>query len=236
MVRLKDRFAASKFWSDLGYAVVGREIESDNVSVLSTDTIYSDQDEACAAKSNEECNPVDSTQLCVDLRCTVFDSIVPGLALDIDIGYLRNLVVDFSMHTPLSKMYFHVLMENLQYALSSLFLNLELRFPFVFSYYGRQLVQLNYTSLTRTMAMLATPLDGSEPDEPSLVQHVALAKLQRAILSEFNTLNVMKECDMSYSRTRLCREYANKLVKDDPKMSIKSKAFRVAVFDASDCV
>lgn len=177
-----------------------------------------------------------SNRLRVDLRCRVFDSILSDLELDQTVGYIRNLALDFTMTSPKIALHLQSLIDNLQYSLSSLFLNLEFKYPFVFSYYGRQLIQLNYKALTRSMAMLATSLEDSEVSELMSVVPIALGKLQRAILTEFNTLNVMKECDFNYHRSKLCRQFENLNIADDSRRSIKSKGFKLLVFEEVDHV
>lgn len=171
--------------------------------------------------------------LAVDLRCQIFDSIVPDLLLYEDVGYLRKLNIDLSIYSIETTLHFQDIIEYVQYSLSSLILNLEFKYPFVFSYFGRHITKLNYKSLTNRMAKLRIPLDGST-NGSSDFSLVALRKLENVILTEFNTLNVLKECDMSAHRMRLCSEYIKGLVKDEAKRSIKCKAFKVSIFKQSD--
>lgn len=180
-------------------------------------------------------NNFNISSLQVNLRCQVFDSIVPDLPQNDNVGFLRTLSIDFEITSPKSTIHFLQILQNLQYCLSSLVLNLEFRYPFVFSYYGRQLIRLNYKCLTRTMAILNVALEGEETDVSQVMMR-ALAKLQNAILTEFNTLNVMKECDYSSHRIKLCREYLEKLVTDDTRRSIKCKAYCVKVLNSNFCV
>lgn len=171
--------------------------------------------------------------LTVDLRCKIFDSIAPELLLNGDVSYLRNLNVDLAVFSTDATLNFKDLIECMQYSLTSLILNLEFKFPFVFSYFGRQVTKLNYGALTNRMAKMRIAFE-EDSYQGINISAIALGKLEKVILSEFNTLNVLKECDMGAHRFKLCSEYIRGLVKDETKRSVKCKAYNVAVFKTSE--
>lgn len=235
--RLRQLLLTSRVWSELLYkpelqiyneSLDQGPLSSTFESICDPENLIESQLDAEAVNKDS-----DDNKISVDLRCQAFDSILPDLLLIKSIEYLRNLTIDFSMTSACSNIYYHVLVENIQYSLSSLLLNLEFKYPFVFSYYGRHLLRLNYRNLTLNMAMLAPPLIENSSKLSQIVE-IALAKLENAIVTEFNTLNVMKECDLSAHRTKMCREYINKLVKDDARRSIKSKAYSVTFISRTD--
>lgn len=242
---IRDLFVDSQLWLDLCYQKHnGFDDESEDAHwKLDKSNSSEPEDEIFKLGLNEKsCE--------VGLRCQVFDSISTELSSETDVGYFQELSIEFQVSTPSFRIHFNFIMENLQYALSSLILNLEFKFPFVFSYYGRHLVQLNYQNLTTTLSalrrtncqesttkILEVKLEPPEPkkESPEMKEEepvpiIALKKLKRAILTEYNTLNVMKECDLNHHRSKLCRQFVNKLIEDDSKRSIKCKAYRATVF------
>lgn len=84
-------------------------------------------------------------------------------------------------------------------------LHLEAEYPFVFSFYGKHLFEINYQSLLRIFTELSTPLQGpGEPDRAEMLQLV-LEKLQFFIHTKYNTVELMKECAQSSYRLQQCR-------------------------------
>lgn len=84
-------------------------------------------------------------------------------------------------------------------------LHLEAEHPFVFSFYGKHLFEINYHSLLRVFTELSTPLQGpGEPDQAEILRMV-LEKLQYFILTKYNTVEAMKECAKSSYRLQQCR-------------------------------
>lgn len=233
--RLQQLFRRSRLWPDLIYTVIEPEVNTSEPDFerLSSDNINHLDGEISSDYSNEGPD-IHANKLHVRLRCKVFDHIFPDTGLELTVGFVRNVFITFKMTSPKLALHFQRLVDNLQYCLSSLFLNLEFKYPFVFSYYGRRLIQLNYKTLTHTMAMLHTPLGITETPETHSVVAIALGKLQNAISTEFNNLNIMKECDFNHHRSRLCRKFDSLAVVDDSRWSIKSKAFKLLVFEAVD--
>lgn len=140
------------------------------------------------------------------LRCGLFHPIIPDLTHAKNVRFLQLLTVKYDFWTTRSTIYFQEFYDTFQYLLTSMMMCLEFKYPFVFSYYGKQLVKVNYKNLIRNATLLATPLDNACVPDHSEILTAVLGKLQRAILYEFNTLNVMKECDLHRWQALLCRK------------------------------
>lgn len=228
----------SDLWTALCYSVSGTDVVvdlSDGCNFENIDSSPSVDFETEKGKLYENQSKFQGN-LTVDLRCKIFDSIVPELLPNVDVGYLRQLNVDIAMFSVDATSNFHEVLDVLQYSLASLILNLEFKFPFVFSYYGRLLTKLNYKSLSGRIRKMGAPLNSEDhkSSEITSISTITLGKLEKAILTEFNTLNVLKECDMSAHRLKLCLEHNKGLVKDESKRSIKCKAYKVGIFKRSD--
>lgn len=185
--------------------------------------------------------------LSIDLKCNLFDAILPDVA-NLAVERLEKVHVTLEYWTPASQCYFESVHRHFQYLLVSLVLKLEYDYPFVFSFYGKHLVQVNYRNLACIHSELATSVkllklaDGPqhEPGKPFIQADLFLSmdksplsadassavatsepsvrpnanctllsvflKLQKHILYEFNTLNVMKECDSSSHRRSQCKK------------------------------
>lgn len=139
------------------------------------------------------------------MKCQLFNKISGDLK-HLPVSYLSRLHLTFECWTPNLRIYLETLKEYLQYALTSLMINLEYKYPFVFSFYGKRFVEVNYQSLVRSTTDLMTPLHGDETPDKNVVLRHCLEKLQSFILYEYNTLNIMMECDTNSYRLKMCRE------------------------------
>lgn len=264
--------------------------------------------------------PVSLEQL-VELVLTLENGLYADVSRLPRVATVDALSLSFDVWTP-HELYYSAIVDYLQYTLTSLVVNLEFRFPFVFSCYGRRIVKINYNTLTlylretsggslggdsrdeagkelgkkerggATVAVagdhlmtkdslggvgdtrtgtdavevvegapardttlvkeaslftndslndslhdsLNDPLGDSLNDSTedvgdcahvSQVPHVeaALSKLQAAILTEYNTLNVMVECSLSASKRAQCRaqlKRAAQLVKSPFRLCVLS--------------
>lgn len=172
---------------------------------------------------------LDST-LGIALVCKLFNSLHTDLARLL-VDQLEHVHAVFEYWTPSSRVYLRSFLGHFQYLLTSLVVNLEYKYPFVFSFYGKQLVQLNYKNLIRTLTELATPLDNASQPDHSEILNRAFCKLHVHILTEYNTLNVMKECDTLAYRLKQCRNYKTS---SRDKRSIKNKAYCLRVLADSN--
>lgn len=161
------------------------------------------------------------------LKCNLFNRISDDFA-HLDVEQLSHLRVTFHCWTPNPRIHCDTLFDYFQYTFTSLMVNLEYKFPFVFSVYGKRLVKVNYRSLVGSTTELATPLDNSStPDQNVILRHV-LDKLQSFILYEYNTLNIMMECDINKYRHKMCKQsMATKC--DFTLKSLKNSSFCVRV-------
>lgn len=162
------------------------------------------------------------------LKCDLFNPILADMKHVKGLKYLSEVTLAFEYWSTESSITAQDLFEKLQYLMTSFLLNAEFKYPFVFSYFGRRFFRINYATLLRTVAVFSTPLDNLlEPDRRNVLALV-LRKLHGAILYEFNTLNVMKECDLRPYRAAACRKYMAMLKKSE-LISIKSTAYDLRV-------
>lgn len=157
------------------------------------------------------------------LRCELFHPILPDLAHAENVRFLQLLAIKYEYWSPHQAIYFEDIFDTLQYLLTSLMMNLEFKFPFIFSYYGKQLVNINYKSLIRNSTLLATPLDNTSVPDHNEILAAVLLKLQLAILYEFNTLNIMKECESRPWQAKLCHKSTSVTGNLESRKSIKLK-------------
>lgn len=162
------------------------------------------------------------------LKCKLFNSISHDFT-HLPVAYLKLLVMNFECWTPNPRIHIETLTEYLQYSITSLLLNLEYKYPFVFSFYGKRFVEVNYHTLVRSTTDLLTPFQGGDiPDKNAILSH-CLAKLQWHVLFEFNTLNVMLECDRNSYRQKMCREsFAAKSIEYERKL-LKNSVYSLVV-------
>lgn len=177
------------------------------------------------------------------LGCNVSSPIINEL-LDIKSAFpdainLLNLIdIDFHYNTYKPNLHLADLVDALNYLFGSLIVNLEFKFPFVFSFYGRKLFKTNYNWLVRN---LDETLCSSPPNNPVLTHDKNRAflqlmkNIQLKILAEYNTLNIMKECDMSSSKLDAHKKYKTRFLElglSPPSiLSIKTMVYDLQVFD-----
>lgn len=170
--------------------------------------------------------------LSIDLMCNLFGAILSDVA-NVPVERLESIHVTLEYWTPASQCYFESIYRHFQYLLVGLVLKLEYDYPFVFSFYGKHLIKINYRNLIRVHEELTSPLpnlkasqvfssaspnsttDEVEVPNSQLPLHPlttsvgasqqVLLKLHKHILHEFNTLNVMKECDLSSHQRNQCK-------------------------------
>ncbi|SGZ52637.1 CIC11C00000001335 [Sungouiella intermedia] len=164
----------------------------------------------------------------LQLRCNLFNKISDDFAY-LSVNELSHLAVTFRCWTPNPRIHCDTLMDYFQYTFTSLIVNLEYKFPLVFSVYGKRLVKVNYSNLVRSTLELATPLDGSSTPDHNMVLSQVLRKLQSFILYEYNTLNIMMECDTNKYRSKMCKESMTTGKCDFALKSLKNSAFCLRV-------
>ena len=181
----------------------------------------------------------------LDLECNVSTPIINDL-LDIkfafpnSINLLELIDLDFHYNTFQSELRLVDIVEALNYLFSSLIINLEFRFPFVFSFYGRKLFKTNYNWLVKNLDEVLCP---SSPNHPSIPHDKSAAFLQSMknvqlkALAEYNTLSVMKECDTSGTKSDACKRYRRRFLDSGipytPNSPIKAMVYDLELFDLS---
>lgn len=146
------------------------------------------------------------------LKCNLFKKIETDLKKLEKVERFQLLILNFNYNTDREDLTLKDFVECFQYLLISLFLNLEFRYPFVFSFYGRRLFQNNYPWLIKQIDLLFTEAETNTvlQKNKNKILRENLRRIQEKILSEYNTLNIMKECDLSYSRRQSCQCYKSK--------------------------
>lgn len=184
----------------------------------------------------EECVEMDDANVFnLLLRCELMHPFIGDFAHIESVKYVKAVRVVFELWTPAANISFAELAGHLQYSVTSLLLNLEYKFPFIFSHYGKHLFHINYKNLLKVTLLLAKPFDKSYIPDHNKIVHLVLFKLQAAIMSEFNTLNIMKECDIYKHKAQLCRDYlkaraANETFLDNSRRSFKLKPWDLRLF------
>ncbi|ODV78117.1 uncharacterized protein CANTADRAFT_23221 [Suhomyces tanzawaensis NRRL Y-17324] len=148
--------------------------------------------------------------ICLNLGCRIFTPLLdelipatndPGTA---QVRTLQRFSISLHYYTDSQELHLDGLLQAFEYLLRSWAVNMEYKFPLIFSYYGRQFFRLNYNCICKTIDELFDPqVDTKNPkanaDKYTTLIH-CLLKLQRNVMTEFNILNVLKELDQSSSR------------------------------------
>lgn len=157
------------------------------------------------------------------------------------IGFLRQLKVDISFNTKSTSLGIDRLRYSFDYLMVTLFLNLEYKMPFIFSFYGRQLFRNNYRWGSRNINLM---MQCQQDNHEELSEHKTslckahlqtLSTLELKMVSEYNTLRIMQECSESKTRFNSCKKSRLRLMNGDtepykPNLSVKS-----TVYDLSFC-
>lgn len=159
------------------------------------------------------------------LLCKVFADILGDFKFAENVATLEKLHFTFKYYTPCTLIYYSCFFNNLQYTLSSALFSLESEYPFIFSYYGKHLFEINYSTLLKLYTELNTPLEGpGQPDRAEMLQLV-LDKLDYFLLTTYNTIEVMKECDKSSYRLQQCRKSISRPRQSDDMRLLRNFAF-----------
>lgn len=150
----------------------------------------------------------------IELTCGIFSHVRNDLRQVENIQYFHLLIINHNFTCSEAKLGLKQYLSLLEYLLISLLLNIELKYPLVFSFYGRQLFQRNYNMILKTIEELSNPIIDGPKFECNRNQILSdnIRKLQRKILYEYNTLNILKECNDSSSRRKSCDNFKKKPV------------------------
>lgn len=113
------------------------------------------------------------------------------------------------------------IIHTFNYSFSSLILNLEFKFPFVFSFYGRQLFKLSYKWIKHN---ISETQNNQQEINNALYNHIL--GLESLMLQEYNTINIMKERTFHPSTVRKL-----KLNPINGKTSIKTYVHTLCLID-----
>lgn len=168
----------------------------------------------------------------LELECRIFNAIANDLRQMEKVQMLNLLILNFNYTTTEPQLFLKLFLCLLEYLLVSLLLNLEFKYPLVFSFHGRQLFQLHYPLIVKTIEELGNPaIEGPHFERnKNQVLYDNIMKLQRKILYEYNTLNILKECNNSKKRKRSCENYRHNSSKG---ASIKSMVYDLRFVDES---
>lgn len=174
--------------------------------------------------------------LALELQCQLFSAIAVDLSCA-TFNSVDSVHFEFGYFTSEVSVSIEMLVSALLRSLASLVLNLEYRYPFVFSFYGRELLYTNYNWLIKDIHELQRGSITSRPStvfeqDTNVIFVLILSSMQRRILSEFNTLNIMKECDASAPRRSRCRKQMEKTADEQlPSTNIKNKVLDLRILD-----
>lgn len=148
----------------------------------------------------------------IELACEIFSHVRNDLKQMENIQYFHLLIINYNFSCSGTKLELKQYLSLLEYLLISLLLNIELKYPLIFSFYGRHLFQRNYSMIVKTIEELSNPKIEGPKFECNRNQILSnnMRKLQRKILYEYNTLNILKECNDSSSRRKSCDNYKKK--------------------------
>lgn len=180
----------------------------------------------------------ENTGFKLNLKCQVIPQLQNDLSKIESLGRFCLLILNFNYNTPESKLSLPKLLESLHYLLASLILNLEYKFPLVFSVHGRKLLQNNYPwMITNINEVLSLQLENETSvyeKNRNLVLMKLISDLQKKTLNEFNTINIMKECDASSSRRKSCEFFKAKSASDTnyvSRTSIKNIVYSFGIIN-----
>lgn len=145
-------------------------------------------------KDPESIIEVNDEDMLVSLSSDYNESIMEELKSEgNDIGYCRdnyshNYSTNYSHNTVLPHIDLDDIIHTFNYSFSSLILNLEFKFPFVFSFYGRHLFKLNYKWIKHNISETQ-----SNQEEINKALYNNILGLETLMLQEYNTINIMKE-------------------------------------------
>jgi hypothetical protein len=187
------------------------------------------------------------------------------------VNILEKITVDIEYLTQDFELSIEELVQDFNHLFTSWIINIEYKYPMVFSFYGRHFFLLNYSTLSKTISEVFGPvvlealeklelilknelqeLDGrflkhlqqnksrevnfqlpSNQKQLYDLHQILLSniiKLQNnEVMTEFNTLNILKELDNSHYRQKMCRKFNHNY--DDKAISLKNKVYDLKVWN-----
>ncbi|KAK6458103.1 uncharacterized protein RJT20DRAFT_133543 [Scheffersomyces xylosifermentans] len=159
----------------------------------------------------------------LELSCKIFSSLKDQQNLDTTTGAerntLENMCVTLNLFTQDKEISILNIVQDFNYLLSSWLVNMEYKFPLIFSFYGRQCFKINYKWLLKCTDEILDPqmtrilqLQRSINKLEVLTEN--LIKMQRRILAEYNIINNVLEM------ARSSHHYKMQMSSSSPEPSI----------------
>lgn len=128
------------------------------------------------------------------MDCRIFDSYFSEIMLlgTENVKQMDKIIIDFRYFTPGSTLNLVEMVEAIEYSITSTVVKLELRYPFVFSYYGRRLFSESFQWMKRDINELLLGCQGEYEVTHDMLVLKDLWKLHSKIQSGYNSLDVMQ--------------------------------------------
>lgn len=164
-----------------------------------------------------------------------------------DVNFLQQMTWNFYYSKNDARVELQSLVSSMNLMLCSLLIDLESKFPFIFSFYARKLFQLNYKMFSQNITELhtvfpssnETNLRNAEEDHLERPKTYYLAKLlntfQAKVRNCYTTLEIIRQCNTTSSRLQSCKRYKRKLENGNAQLSVPvhSMLYNLCLLDLS---
>lgn len=188
----------------------------------------------------------------VRLRCKIFNplasqfTILRGekLVTMKRVNILEQMSIEIDYLTQEPQLSISELVQDLNYLFTSWLVNIEYKYPMAFSFYGRHFLQINYSTLNKTISAVFDPvviealekmqrLEGQVTEKKEYDLHdILLTNIinmqDNEIMTEYNTLNILKELDNSPHRLKACKKFSFDY--DDTSIPLKNRVYNLQVW------
>lgn len=164
-----------------------------------------------------------------------------------DVNFLQQMTWNFHYSKNDTQIELQSLVSTMNLTLCSLLIDLELKFPFIFSFYARKLFQLNYKMFSQNITELYSvfpssneaSLRDSEKTHLGRPKSYYLSKLlstfQTKVRNCYTTLEIIRQCNTTSSRFQSCKRYRKKLEDINAHISVPvhSMLYNLCLLDIS---
>lgn len=179
----------------------------------------------------------DSYSFEMKLRCKVFEAVCAEImSLNTSEGkvvrLMDSIVVEFNYYHKGDNLILESMVQALEHGFVSLALNLEPRFPYVLSYYGRLLFSSSYATMKSDIleVLLGNEGTGRSAHYNSMVT-LALQRLHNKVNTDYNTVNVMRmiseRCNLAHASSDSCT------IRLESVNVLRQNAYHLAFFNLS---
>lgn len=211
----------SELWKELGYST-GLFIEPDNYTFV-------------------------LKLVCHAVTPTIGDFLTIKSQHPDEVNFLQQMTWNFHYNKNNTQVELQSLVSTMNIALCSLLINLELKFPFIFSFYARKLFQLNYKMFSQNITELHNVFPSSNESDlkdaekshlkrPKIYYLSKLLKtFQTKVRNCYSTLEIIQQCNTTSSRLQSCKRHKNKLgdINTEPSVPVHSMLYNLCVLDLS---